>query len=176
MIRQAALQLLLLACAVSLFAQSSAPQAAPPPDPGHDISKVDPAPDQGAIAVPLPEISRRRMKRYEVPELSGARQALGSQLINGELPKPQIDYIAEEGTIAQRLSIFEGGLVVVHMTGAGGVVRKKVIIPPDALKAYTDAATPSLLRDVRPESLKPPRNDRRTRLRAYDEQGAFVER
>src|SRR5215213_4256279 len=75
---------------VSIHAQTD-PAPPPPAPPGHDISKVDPAPLGGAIAVPLPEKRSRQLKRYEIPELTGSRQAIGSQLINGELPKPVLD-------------------------------------------------------------------------------------
>src|SRR5436190_801577 len=79
---------------------------------------------------------RKRLQRYEIPELVGSRQALGSQLIDGRLRQPILDYISEQGPIHQRLSIFEGGLVVVDAHGAGGIIRKKLLIPDDALKNY----------------------------------------
>src|SRR5438132_4065417 len=117
----------------ALFAQSQPPRAVEPDAPPHDISKVDAAPLGGAISVPLPEADRKRLERYEIPELAGSRQALGSQLIGGTLPKPIIDYIARDANVQQRLTIFEGGLVVVSVAGAGGTMRKKVIIPEDPL-------------------------------------------
>src|SRR5438132_7330295 len=120
----------------SLFAQSQPPRAVEPDAPPHDISKVDAAPLGGAIAVPLPEADRKRLEKYEIPELVGSRQVLGSQLVGGELRKPIIDYIAKDGKIQQRLTIFEGGLVVVNVAGAGGTIHKKLIIPKDALDNY----------------------------------------
>src|SRR5438105_15901431 len=121
-----------LVASAALTQQSQPPVDAPP----HDITMVDPAPLGGAIAVPLPEAQRRKLKRYDLPELAGARQALGSQLIDGNLPKPLIELMAVESTVRQRISIFEGGLVVIDVSGAGGTIRKKVIIPDDALKSY----------------------------------------
>jgi hypothetical protein len=146
------------------------------PEPGHDITGVEPAPLGGAIAVPLPEEQRRQLRRYEIPELVGSRQAIGPQLINGALPKPLLDYSVRSGVINQRLSLFEGGLVVVKMTGAGGTIRKKVIIPPDATAAYLELASPDALRLVRTTQIMPPDNDRRAMLRIYDGDGVFVER
>src|ERR1700694_1767800 len=67
----------------SLFAQSQPPRAVEPDAPPHDITKVDAAPLGGAIAVPLPEADRKRLQRYEIPELAGSRQALGSHFVNG---------------------------------------------------------------------------------------------
>src|SRR6266498_3271235 len=83
--------------------------------PTHDISMVDKAPLGGAIATPLPEAQRKQLAKYEIPELAGSRQALGSQLIEGTLPQPLVDYVAQNAKLQQRLSIFQGGLVVVDV-------------------------------------------------------------
>ena len=87
------------------------------------LSHQDPAPPGTVIATPLPEKQRRQMKKLDIPELVGAKQALGSQLVDGRLPKPVLDYVVLDNNVEQRLSIFEKGLVVVHMTGAGGARR-----------------------------------------------------
>ncbi len=141
----------------------------------HDISKVDPVPEEGAIATPLPDIRERRLKKYEIPELSGAKQALGPQLIDGRLPKPLIDFITSEGTVTQRVSVFEGGLVIVNMTGAA-TIRKKVRIPEDALKTYLAVISPAVLRGVDGRELAKPEADRRAQIRVYDTDGTYVER
>src|SRR6185503_15189728 len=70
----------------------------------HDISGVDPAPLGGAIAVPVPEKQRRKLKKYEIPELAGARQAIGPQLVDGRLPNPLIDYHVRDAVLDQRIS------------------------------------------------------------------------
>jgi len=141
----------------------------------HDISKVDPASPSSAIATPLPENQRRMLKKYDIPDLAGARQALGSQLIDGRLPRPLIDFLTRDGGVEQRVSIFEGGLVVINMTGAA-TIFKRVIIPPDALAAYQKAASPASLRGVDQTWLALPEIDRRSQLRVYDDDGAYVER
>ena len=151
-------------------------QAPTDPPPGHDISKVDPAPLGGAIAIPPPEREKKRLKKYEMPELSGARQAIGSQLINGRLPKPVLDYLVSNGAVDQRISFFEGGLVVVRLAGAGGVVQKRVIIPDDALKNYLQSTTPEALQAIRDSDLTPPNEGRSSLLRIYAEDGTAVER
>lgn len=135
----------------------------------HDLSQVDPAPLGGSIAVPIPPAQERRMKKYDMPELAGARQALGSQLIEGRLPRPLVDYIVRQTNVAQRISIFEGGLTVIDMRGAGGVIHKKVIIPDDAAKLYTQRLTADFVKSLR---LTPPRDDRSAILQVYDEAGA----
>lgn len=142
--------------------------------PAHDISKVDPAQPDGIISTPLPESQRRLLKKYDVPELSGATQALGSQLIDGRLPKPLVDYVARDGTVEQRISLFEGGLVVVKLTGAG-TIFKKVIIPPDALAAYSKMLSPKTLATVEPLDVRTPETNRRATLRIY-EGDQFVEK
>ena len=138
----------------------------------HDISKVEPAPSDAAIATPGP---RKAMKKYDVPDLAGATQALGSQLIDGRLPKPLIDYLAISGGVEQRVSLFEGGLVVINMTGASAI-RKKVLIPADSLAAYTAAITAEALMAVDPHSLLVPDPSRRAQIRVYDAEGNYVER
>jgi len=141
----------------------------------HDISRVDPAPPDSAIATPMPEHRQRMLKKYDIPDLAGAEQALGSQLIDGRLPRPLIDYLVQEGAVEQRVSIFEGGLVVVNMTGAA-TIRKRLLIPPDALIAYTGATSAKSLRSIAASSLVPGEVARRSQLRVYDDDGTYVER
>jgi hypothetical protein len=138
----------------------------------HDITKVEPAPSDAAIATPGP---RKPNKRYDVPDLAGAQQALGSQLLDGHLRKPLIDYIAKTGEIEQRVSIFEGGLVVINMTGASSI-RKKVLIPADALAQYRRAISIDGVRAIDPNALARPEASRYGQLRVYGDDGAFVER
>src|SRR5918996_4226777 len=166
----------LLALAMSALAQT-APAPPPPDDPPHDITGVDPAPLGGAISVPLPEKERRRLKKYEIPELAGSRQAIGPQLIAGRLRRPLVDYISDQGPIHQRLSIFEEGLVVIDAHGAGGTIRKKLLIPDDALKNYMKPISTASLGSLRPIELALPRDGRRGTLRVYDGQSVeYVER
>ena len=162
--------------AITLLAAPSLLAQQPANDPSHDITLVDKVPPDSAIATPLPRSAERRFRKYDLPELAGARQALGSQLINGELPKPLIDYVVHAGPLMQRLSLFEGGLVVVDVTGAGGTIRKRVIIPPDAVSVYRTMIGAASLREVRAGELTPPSDTRRATLRVYDDAGAAVER
>jgi hypothetical protein len=142
----------------------------------HDITQVDPAPANGAIAVPLPPQQEKQLRKYEIPELVGARQALGSQLIDGRLPRPIADYGAFDGPVQQRLSIFEGGLVVVSMRGAGGVIQKKLIIPADALATYRRAVDAAKLAAIDEQSLPVATGTASALLRVYDDGGHVVER
>lgn len=128
------------------------------------------------MAVPLPQAQAKRLKKYEIPELVGTKQALGSQLIEGRLPRPFVDFRAFSGPIEQRLSIFEGGLVVISMNGAGGLIRKKMIIPDDALAAYRKAVNASDLEQVRQGELAPATGTASAQLRVYANDGRFVER
>jgi hypothetical protein len=139
----------------------------------HDISKVAPAPEHGVIATPIPK--KRGMKKYDIPDLAGAEQALGSQLIDGRLRKPVLDFLITEGSIAQRVSVFEGGLVVVNMTGAA-TIRKKMLIPPDALARYVSHVSAKTLDAIEKQSLARPEAGARAQIRVYDGEGKFVER
>ena len=139
----------------------------------HDISQVEPAPPGSAISTPTPTM--RQWKKYDVPDLAGAQQAIGSQLLDGRLRKPLIDFVTREGSVEQRISIFEGGLVVLNMSGAA-TMRKKLIIPADALQIYTRTVDPESLDDVQASNLAPPDRDQRSLLRVYRADGTHVER
>jgi len=128
------------------------------------------------MSVPLPQSQAKRLKKYEIPELVGTRQALGSQLIDGRLPRPLVDFRAFEGPVEQRISIFEKGLVVISMSGAGGLIRKKMIIPDDALAAFTNAINVTSLAQVRERELPPATGTESAQLRVYGDDGKFVER
>jgi hypothetical protein len=141
----------------------------------HDISEVDAINPGAIISIPLPPKSQRQMKKYETPELVGARQALGSQLVNGELPRPLLDFVTKSGMIEQRLSIFDGGLIVVSMSGALGTMHKKLLIPDDALAAYRRAAAPEMLAVIHPNDVSKPDEARRSLLRIYRDDGSHVE-
>lgn len=178
--RRIALAVLLLT-AGSLAAQTvtpsqSVPSAPEEPAAAHGIDQVDTAPVNGAIATPLPQQQRRRLRKYDIPELTGARQALGSQLIDGRLPKPRLDYVATDNGVTQRISFFEGDLVIVRMSGAGGTMVKRLILPRDAAAAYLGSASAEKLTRISPTSL-PQANDRRAALlRVYGDDGKYVER
>jgi hypothetical protein len=130
----------------------------------HDISQVDPAPIGGSISVPLPPRTERHYKKYDMPELTGSRQAIGSQLIDGRLPRPLVDFSVHDANVNQRLSLFEGGLAVVNMTGAGGTIRKKVVIPEEAVQIYLKGIQPAALARL---DLKKPSDGRSASLRVY---------
>jgi hypothetical protein len=164
-----------VAALLILFASSAWAQTQTPP-PGHDITKVDPAPLGGAIAVPLPEDQQRQMRKYGLDELAGSRQAIGSQLIDGRLPYPLLDYFVHSGNINQRLTIFERGLVVIRMTGAGGTIQKRVIIPTGAVTRYLEAASPAKLESLKMRELPDPTQNRGAFLRVYRDPATYVER
>jgi hypothetical protein len=164
----------LLTLLVALGIGAQTPPADPPPT--HDISKVDPAPLGGAIAVPLPEDQERRMRKYGLDELAGSHQAIGSQLIDGRLPYPLLDYFVHSGNIDQRLTIFERGLVVIRMTGAGGTIQKRVIIPVGAASKYLEAAAPEKIESVKARELRDATQNRAAFLRVYRSPTAYVER
>jgi hypothetical protein len=159
--------LLLLASAAAARAQ--VPASPPPEPPDHDISRTEEPPPGSAIAVPLPESERKRLKKYDIPELAGARQAIGSQLIDGRLRKPVAEYMVHEGRIDQRLALFEGGLVVMRLAGAGGTIQKRLLLPPDANEVYVRNLSAAAIADLTAHSAVPPsRKDRNATIRVYD--------
>ncbi len=174
LVQRAAL-LILLATVSPAFPQT-APAPPPAENPPHDIEDVDVAPAGGSMSVPLPEKYRRRLRKYEIPELEGSRQAIGSQLIDGRLPNPLLDYMVFDSGVQQRISIFEGGLVVIRMAGAGGTIQKRVVIPEGAQKKYLEAASATSLRKVQQSDLSAPTERRIAFLRIYDTDRSVIER
>ncbi|HVR43865.1 MAG TPA: hypothetical protein VMS56_10535 [Thermoanaerobaculia bacterium] len=108
------------------------------------------APQPGdAISIPIPDLGRQTIE-YQVVELAGARPADESLLVDGRLPAAFADLVSDLGSIHQKISLFENGLVSIELAGAGGRIRKRVIIPPDAVLAYREFFTPDDLADFRP--------------------------
>ena len=64
--------------------------------------------------------------------------------------------------------------MVIDVRGAGGPIRKKVIIPQDALQNYLKSV--ATVTTVAQSDLAPPRDDRRGLLRLYSAPGHFTER
>lgn len=154
----------------------SSAQTSPQTEPPHDITKVDPVPPDAAIATPLPREREKELRKYGLDELAGSRQAVGSQLIDGRLPRPLLDYYVHNGTVDQRISIFERGLVVVRMSGAGGTIQKRVLIPEGAMKKYLDMAAPDTIAQLDAKAMAEPRENRGALLRVYRDGTNYVER
>jgi hypothetical protein len=159
----------LLAAAFCFTGAAAAQETAPPPSSHREPSIGD------AISVPLPNLSRRQRRRYEMPELSGAKSGNGSHLIDGSLPAPRIDYYSRTNQIVQRISIFSNGVVSITLEGAGANVRKKIVIPPDAVENYLNVVSESDLASVAVETLRPPDEQHESFIRRSTADG-FVER
>lgn len=127
-----------------------------------------------AIATQRPDEREFDPKEYDIPELNGVEVARGSFLVNGKLPRALADYTAEVSGIKQHISIFENGIVSINMEGAGGTIRKKVLLPPDALGRYREALSAEALVDE-PYGNAGPNNDKAL-LRIYREDGTWAER
>jgi hypothetical protein len=155
----------ILGLAIALPAASQQPRG---------ISTVDPAAPGTAIAV-MPDDPGIDPRLLEIPELAGAQQAIGSQLVDGRLPRPLIDYRTESDSVTERLTLFETGLVAVHLAVPGGEIRKKVILPPDAVQAYRKELSPHVLAAM-PEFAPEGTAFWRGVIRLYDPAGTPVER
>lgn len=142
---------------------------------GHGIESVAPAPPGTGIAVPFDD-PRIESQKLELPELAGTRQALGSQLVDGRLPRPFIDYSARVDTLLQRITIFETGLVSIHFDSPGGRIQKRLILPPDAVEVYRNELSAAKLARVRKEDLIDDSPSNRATIRAYDPAGTPVDR
>lgn len=92
---------------------SQQPQIIISDDPGRDKSKDEP---------------------YDVPELFGSKPFKPGEL-KGLAPL-LVEYAARAGNVYERISIFENGVVSVHVTGKGREMRKALIIAPEALETY----------------------------------------
>lgn len=152
-----------LACALGAVGQETT----------HDISKVDVPPLGGRVAL---ELSDEERARNQFPELAGAQLATGSQLVNGELPKPVVEYIVKTQFALQRISLFENGLAVVHVSDERGRVLKRVVIPMDALDTYRTELSPEKLAETPIAQLKMKATGDMAVIRSYDSMGSHVDR
>lgn len=112
----------------------------------------------------------------EIPELAGAQRAEGSQLVDGELPRPFVDYSVSMDGAEKKLSLFQSGLVVLTDETAGVTTRKRVTIPPDAVEAYRKVLTTKRLADVPKGIVIVTPTTMRETIRIWDQDGSYVER
>lgn len=127
-----------------------------------------------AISVPLPNLDSRQFRRYAVVELSGAMPIDGSLLVDGRLPAAIVDYASQLGTVRQHASIFENGVVAIHLSGVGGQVDKKVLMPPDAVASYREFFAACDLGSFRP--IDPGAEGDQVSLRLASADGKIVEK
>jgi hypothetical protein len=127
-----------------------------------------------AISVPLPDLDSRRFKRYEVVELSGAMPIDGSLLVDGRLPAVIVDYASQLGSIRQRASIFENGVVSIELSAVGGRVAKKVLLPADAVASYREFFAACDIASYRP--IDQGSEEDRVTIRLVDAGGSVVEK
>lgn len=141
--------------------------------PGHDISQVE-VPPLGETIAPL--MTEDERKKVEIPELAGTSLAVGSQLVDGRLPQPLADYVIKTKFAMQRISIFDSGLVVVHVKGDTGTVLKRLLLPQDALETFRTELSPMKLAEVAVDQLKLKPTSDIAVIRCYDSLGSHVDR
>lgn len=133
----------------------------PPPELGATISIPKPAED---------EVD----ETYSSPELTDTRPAVGSQLIDGRLPQPRLDYLIITQKSLQRLSFFERGLVVLHMKAGDANLRKRMLLPEAALDEYLKLLTAEdAARVTRNEILTNGLSGDRGMIRVYRDDGTW---
>lgn len=137
-------------------------------------SQSSPTAPGTVISLPNPDLPATYLERYEIPELAGAMPATGSMLVDGRLPRPIIDYVANANGIFQSVSIFENGLLVVRIDSGGARIRKRLLLPADALASYHQRVSPVTIAGTELSAM----SDAATYelLRAYDAKGEPVER
>lgn len=128
-----------------------------------------------AISIPTPDEGRIDTRKYNTAELNGAAPAIGSQLVDGRLPRPLLDYVSKSAASLQRISFFEGGLVVVHIEAGGARLRKRVRVPPGSVDVYLDLLTPAQIDALDHNDLSLAIAKERSYLRRYREDGTPVE-
>jgi hypothetical protein len=73
---------------------------------------------------------------FDVPELYGTQPFVAGAA--KALPKVIVEYAVDAGAVFHRLSIFDNGVAAIHIRGNGPEVRKKLILPADALQLYRE--------------------------------------
>jgi len=160
----------LLLLAFSLAARGLAqtnPETAP---------ESDPSASGTAIAIPRPDARNQDPERYEIPELAGASTAKGSHLVNGALPRPVLHYVVRMPRLLHRMTIFENGLVVVHVDNGGASIRKQLVLPLDAVATYRTSISPASLELIRDDARDSGPGPGRGVIRSYRDDGTFVEK
>lgn len=129
-----------------------------------------------AIAIPRPDAGDQDPEKYEIPELAGASTARSSHLINGILPRPVLHYVVRMPRVLQRMTIFENGLVVVHVDNAGSSILKQLVLPLDAVATYRTNISPASLEVIRDDARDIGPSSGRGVIRTYRDDGTFVEK
>jgi len=129
-----------------------------------------------AIAIPRPDPRDHDPEKYEIPELSGASSGRGSHLVGGALPRPVLHYIVRLPGILQRMTIFENGLVVVHVNNDGTTIMKQLVLPLDAVATYRTHVSPAGLEVIQENGRDSGPSPGRSVIRSYRDDGSFVER
>lgn len=158
-----------------LLAFSLAVQAPAQTDPESDFES-DPSASGTSISIPRPEARDQDPEKYEIPELAGASTARGSYLVGGELPRPVLHYIVRLPRVLQRMTIFENGLVVVHVDNGGASIRKQLVLPMDAVATYRTHISPAALELIQDDGQDRGLSSGRGVIRSYRDDGTFVER
>lgn len=99
-------------------------------------------------AVLLAQSPPKDSRDQEPSELAGAEHVEGVPLVDGKLPEPFVDYSVTVRDSAEKLSLFQNGLVVVSTTSGKTTVRKSVMIPPGAVDEYRKFLTPARLAET----------------------------
>jgi len=159
----------------SLAATTLALVAIAPPLSAQVDEEYIPPPELGAaINIPKPNEGEIDEQSYTSPELTDTRPANGSQLIDGRLPRPQLDYSIVTPKSLQRLSFFEQGLVVLHMKAGDANLRKRMLLPEGALDEYLKLMTPDNAAAIsRNEVLTNGLSDDRGIIRIYRDDGSY---
>jgi len=135
---------------------------------------VPPAELGTAISIPKPNEDSIDESQYTSPELTETRAAVGSQLVDGRLPLPRLDYSIVTPKSLQRLSFFEQGLVVLHVKAGDANLRKRMILPEGAITDYLAVLSPDEAAAIsRREMLTNGLSDDRGILRLYRDDGTY---
>jgi hypothetical protein len=141
-----------------------------------DEEYLPPAELGTAISIPKPPEDQVDETRYTSPELPDTRPAVGSQLVDGRLPRPRLDYAIITPKSLQRLSFFDRGLVVLHMKAGAANLRKRMILPEAAIEEYLRVMTPDdAARIAREERLLTALSNDRGFIRVYREDGTHAQ-
>ena len=118
----------------------------------------------------------KEASQEEIPELAGAIRAEGSQLIDGKLPRPYVDYSIDLLGVSRRLSLFQNGLVVVTTVHGGESYSKKILIPPGAVDAYRPHLSSETLERLYRDMIQETPSDDRETIRIWNDDGKWTER
>lgn len=99
---------------------------------------------------------------FDIPELYGSRPFVSGSA--EKLPAVLAEYAVSSGAVYERISIFDNGVVTIHVTGRGRDMRKQIIVSDEAMKIYREEVARLPIAELPRSEFTPTENVARLRI------------